>query len=362
MNPLLNPMNKSLITLAFILATACCSVASVQAQSTLTPVQQRITDEAIVADQKAYEQLEERLHALNEGGRPVRDYHMAKAQCWLDVSLHEYTRNDRSPFPQGALTESEKLIVGMEKKVTPLPTDTPLINGAVRLRPDLWARTQALQVHAGFACAAQKAACADVELVHAGNEHNQQQWRHAKPYVQMAEDLIAQAESAASNCLPPAAVPLACPVAATPSCVVPAPTTAPAPEKLQLSAAVVFNFDRFTQPEMRPQSQASLKDLIRQTQGEKVKVQEILLTGHADRLNSTGKKDYNQELSRKRAETVRQLLVEAGLPAAIVSYEYLGDTRPVVKCDGKFKTTAELEECLLPNRRVEVQLIGVRAP
>ena len=68
----------------------------------------------------------------------MRDYHLSKAQCWLDVSFHEYTRNDRSAFPQEALDQSVRLIALMEQKASPLPNDTPLVNGADKLRPDLW--------------------------------------------------------------------------------------------------------------------------------------------------------------------------------------------------------------------------------
>ena len=163
-------------------------VSTAHAQQTqLTPARDRITDEAIHADLTGYEHTQGRIQALNDGGRPVRDYHLSKAQCWLDVSFHEYSRNDRSAFPQEALTESEKLIVGMEQGVTPLPTDTPLVNGAARVREDLWKRLGAVHGTPGFACAQQAVACGEVELVHAGNEFNQQQWRHAKPYIQIAE-------------------------------------------------------------------------------------------------------------------------------------------------------------------------------
>jgi OOP family OmpA-OmpF porin len=42
----------------------------------------------------------------------------------------------------------------------------------------------------GWPCAQAKTACGEVELVHAGHEQAQLGWRHAKPYVQIAEDLI----------------------------------------------------------------------------------------------------------------------------------------------------------------------------
>ena len=348
----LNTMKKT-FALCLLVAGLCAA----QAQTSLNPSQDRISDSAIAADQAAYEQLQGRIHALNEGGRRVRDYHLSKAQCWLDVSLLEYTRNDRSAFPQAAMTESEKLIVAMERKATPLPMDTPLLNGAAHLRPDLWARALGLQGHAGFACAQRQAACAEVELVHAGNEHNQQQWRHAKPYVQIAEDLLAQGEAAASGCLPPVVV---APVPPPEPPVPLAPKAASVP--VALSASVVFNFDRYDASQIRASGRDSLNAMLNQLRTGEVKVASIRLLGHADRLNSTGQKDYNLQLSRQRAQTVRQLLIDAGLPAEAMAYEYLGDTQPVAQCQAKFKGTSELEECLLPNRRVEVQLLGTRTP
>ncbi|HSX65576.1 MAG TPA: hypothetical protein VLF15_12660, partial [Pseudoxanthomonas sp.] len=96
--------------LGIAVAASLAVVAAVNAQqTTLVPQQARITDEAIHADLSGYGQTQGRIQALNDAGRPVRDYHLSKAQCWLDVSFHEYTRNDRSDFPQAALTESEKL-------------------------------------------------------------------------------------------------------------------------------------------------------------------------------------------------------------------------------------------------------------
>jgi hypothetical protein len=159
----------------------------------LNPPAARISDRAIHADYQTYEQAQARIKALNDGGRPLRDYHLAKAQCWLDASFHEYSRNDRSAFPQQALDQSLNLVLLMEQKAASLPMDTPLVNEADRLRPDLWAQADTLKAHAGRACVAQRVACAEVALVHAGNEHRQQGWRHARPYVQMAEDQLQQA-------------------------------------------------------------------------------------------------------------------------------------------------------------------------
>jgi len=336
----------SALCLALVWASAGAQTAP-GAGTQLKPAAQRISDEAIHADMQAYQTLQERIHQLNERGVLVRDYHLSKAQCWLDVSLHEYTRNDRSAFPQEAMTESEKLIVALENKATPLPMDTPMVNGAARLRPDLWARTDALKKDAGFSCAWQQVSCAEVELVHAGNEHNQQQWRHAKPYVQIAEDLVAQANTLVAQCpkAPVAPVKIVLPV--TP---------------VALSMRVLFDFDESSAQHIRSASRAELDALVARVKRDGIRIESLTLFGHADRLNETGDKAYNQQLSQKRVETVRDLLLARGLAVSSITVEAKGDTEQVKACQAKFSQPAELQECLLPNRRVQVDLTGVLVP
>lgn len=335
--------------LPLLLASAFCAAAAVAQTggTTLAPEKARISDPVIQADYDGYLALQERIKKLNDGGRRVADYHLSKAQCWLDVSFHEYTRNDRGPFPQAALTESEKLVVAMERGVAPLPDDTPLVGEAVMLRPDLWARARALRGEGGFECAAQKTACAEVELVHAGNEHAQQQWRHAKPYVQKAEDLIAQASSEAASCRDAAARAAVVPAA------VPATVAA---RQLWFGAEVVFAFDRSGVADIRPASRAQLEALAERLKRDGLVVESIELVGHADRLNSTGNAAYNQALSEKRVATVRDELVRLGVDPARISTSARGDGTPVVDCSGRGLSQAALRECLLPNRRVDVQV------
>lgn len=338
-----------------------------QAATTLTPPKDRISDTAIQADHQSYEALQARIKGLNDRGRPLRDYHLSKAQCWLDVSLHEYTRNDRSAFPQAALTESEKLVQGMERGTDALPMDTTLVNDAARLRPDLWERATALKGHAGFRCAQQKLACAEVELVHAGNEHNQQQWRHARPYVQTAEDLLGEARELAEACavpVPPAVAvvaPAAAVAVAAAAAVAPAPApTAPRPE-LQLATGVLFSFDRHDAAGIKAFSAVQLQELVARVQRERLVVRAVQLSGHADRLKHGAQPDYNQRLSEKRVATVKAALVKLGLDGALIQTAARGDAVQVLRCEQHFKRPADLQECLLPNRRVEV-LIEARRP
>lgn len=332
-------MNNTVITsrslrplLAIALSAAVVAGASAQ-QTRLTPQAQRITDEAVHADLDGYGQLQGRIQGLNDGGRPIRDYHLSKAQCWLDVSFHEYTRNDRSDFPQEAMTESEKLIVDMEGNVSPMPTDTPLVNEAKYLRDDLWQRLRLIHGTPGFACAQQKVACGEVELVHAGNEFNQQQWRHSKPYIQIAEDLVNEAEALARQCdVGPAA---------------------PARPAGPLIANVLFEFDLDQYRDIRTYSLESVDRALATIQNEKLTLSGVALVGHADRMQGRGF-DYNQGLSQRRAKTVEELLIGRGIDPAMIRYEYRGDTQQVQACEG-VKPRAALLECLLPNRRVEVR-------
>jgi OmpA-OmpF porin, OOP family len=347
------------------LIAACLALASLgaAAQTVLQPSAQRLSDAAISADQRGYEAMQARIKAVNDAGRALRDYHLAKAQCWLDVSFHEYTRNDRGAFPQAALAQSESLVQAMQAGTTPLPMDTPLVAGAQRLREDLWQRANALRGHAGWSCAAAKTACAEVELVHAGHEHAQIGWRHAKPYVQIAEDLLADAQTLAQQC--PTAAPA--PVAARPVAVpAPAPVVLPPPPPpaaavitapLTLMAQVIFRFDRAQQADILPASLASLQTLVQRVKGERLVVQSIGLAGHADRLNGSGKPDYNQRLSERRVETVRKLLVAQGVDVTRLRTEALGDRTPALACDAP---KSALPECLTPNRRVEVSVTALR--
>ncbi|MFT3665545.1 OmpA family protein [Piscinibacter sp.] len=350
-------------TLAATALAAFCGTAFAQGTqqqpATLAPEAARISDGVIQQDHKVFETVQARIKSLNDGGRRVADYHLSKAQCWLDVSFHEYTRNDRSQFPQAALTESDKLVIAMENKVQPLPMDTPLVNGAARLRPDLWERLTVVQRSSGFNCAMQRAACAEVELVHAGNEFNQQGWRHAKPYVQMAEDMVAEAEQRASTCNP-APAPAVAPPAPAPAAVPCAPCAAAEDRRVRLFANVVFAFDRHGRADIRAGSREQLDEMLATIRREKLTVESVELAGHADRLNSTGNPAYNQKLSERRAETVRALLVERGIPAQAITATAVGDTQQVEGCERTKSSQPALQECLLPNRRVTVNVTATR--
>ncbi len=354
------------LALCTLVLSGCATSAGQQSNSsTAAGEKQSTTDQAIQSDYDNYAAEQGRIQALNDSGKHrVASYSLAKAQCWLDVSLHEYTRNDRSNFPRLAFEESFKITDYLGKggavgAAGNPALQTPLVNDAAKLRQDLWDAAAKLKGHAGWRCAEQKTACAEVELVHAGNEFNQQQWRHAKPYVQIAEDLIGDAQKAAEACIAPPApmvakaapAPVVVPVAPVPAAAVP----------VNASANVLFSFDKRDMPNVRSYTKDQLDTLIGQVKGGAITVSSIKLIGHADRLNSTGDANYNVKLSQDRVNTIKNYMVSAGVPANLINTEFKADTTQIEACTkAKFRSTAELQECLLPNRRVEVLLSGVR--
>lgn len=65
---------------------------------------------------------------------------------------------------------------------------------------------------------------------------------------------------------------------------------------------------------------------------------------------------HNRRLSQRRAESVRQLLIGAGVPAAAVSARGMGESSTADCSDAE--PGAELVACLAPDRRVEIQVTG----
>lgn len=345
MTPTKIPMN-ALIPLASLLAMGLAQAATPTLPTApLAMPQLRISDQAVSADQQAYRLLQERIKKLNDGGVRVGDYYLSKAQCWLDVSFHEYTRNDRSAFPLQALQESAKIVAALEDGSTPNPGDaTPLVNKATRLRDDLWSGFGTLRESPGFACAAQKVACGEVELVHAGNEYKQQGWRHANPYVQLAEDAQAAARSAAAAC--PADKP-------KPPEILPPRIEH---ERITLDMDALFRFDKAGAADVLPQGVEKIRELAARLKQGYVQIDTLSVTGHTDRLGSDS---YNQALSERRALTVKQLLREQGIANVISAYGK-GKAEPVAACD-KVAPRAALIACLQPNRRVEIELTGIKS-
>ena len=140
----------------------------------------------------------------------------------------------------------------------------------------------------------------------------------------------------------PVAAPAAIKSEETPKAVVIPPPIA----KVSLTTDTSFGFDQAT---LRPEGMDRLKKL--QTELQNAKVDSILATGHTD---SIGKASYNQKLSIRRAQAVKDYLIKLGIPSDRIFIDGKGATQPVA--------SNKTSQGRARNRRVDVEVIGTKAP
>jgi len=83
----------------------------------------------------------------------------------------------------------------------------------------------------------------------------------------------------------------------------------------------------------------------------------VIVTGHTDRI---GTLKHNMKLSERRAITVKDYIVSKGVDQKLIFWEGKGPKQPIPVtkfCDNKMKRK-QLIECLAPNRRVTVEVVG----
>jgi OOP family OmpA-OmpF porin len=137
----------------------------------------------------------------------------------------------------------------------------------------------------------------------------------------------------------------------------PPPPPAPTSEKVTFAADALFDFDKAV---LRADGKAKLDDLVSKLAG--VSLEVIIAVGFTDRL---GPLAHNQKLSVARAQAVKDYLVSKGIEPNRIYTEGKGPANPVKQCPdpspkGEVRNFKQLVECLQPNRRVEVEVVGTR--
>jgi len=92
-----------------------------------------------------------------------------------------------------------------------------------------------------------------------------------------------------------------------------------------------------------------------------VRVGAVVVTGHTDRIGSLA---YNQGLSERRAVVVKDYLIKKGVDQKLIFWEGKAFKQPIPVtkfCDDKMQRK-QLIECLAPNRRVTVEVVGRADP
>ena len=133
-----------------------------------------------------------------------------------------------------------------------------------------------------------------------------------------------------------------------------APTAKPTGDKITVAADALFDFDKAV---LRPEGMKKLDEVA--AKSKEIKLEVILAVGHTDRFGSLA---HNIKLSERRAAAVRTYLVSKGVDANRIYTEGKGPKNPVTKpdqCPGKV-ATKKVIECLQPDRRVDIELIGTK--
>lgn len=149
-----------------------------------------------------------------------------------------------------------------------------------------------------------------------------------------------------------AAAPAAKPVAVAAVAPAPAPIK-PLPQKISFSGDALFAFDKSV---LKPEGKVMLDELAGQLDG--ATYDNIIATGHTDRFGSNA---YNQKLSERRAQAVKDYLVSKNVQAGRIDAEGKGETQPVTKAgDCRGAKSARVIACLQPDRRVDIEMKGTK--
>jgi OOP family OmpA-OmpF porin len=173
-------------------------------------------------------------------------------------------------------------------------------------------------------------------------------WTPAMAIVECDPDLVPKPAPA------PAPAPAVAPPPPPPPPPAPPPAPAPAPQvqKITLASKALFDFDKAV---LKPEGMAAIDSEIIAKLKDVQKLELVLVTGHTDRI---GTQAYNQKLSERRADAVRNYLVSKGVAKDKIETLGMGKTQPVPGVTCTMTATKELIACLAPNRRVEVEVKG----
>lgn len=120
--------------------------------------------------------------------------------------------------------------------------------------------------------------------------------------------------------------------------------------KITIQADTLFDFDKAI---IKPEGKAVLDSIVASTQG--IRVEIFAIVGYTDKIGSA---KYNDKLSEKRANVVKSYFVAKGISEDLIITQGRGKSNPVTgkSCNGKFGN--KLIECLAPDRRAIIEIIG----
>ncbi len=129
--------------------------------------------------------------------------------------------------------------------------------------------------------------------------------------------------------------------------------------KFTLQAGALFKFDKADEQNMLIKGKQEIKAVVDEINNATAKISRIDVIGYTD---PDGTETYNQLLSAQRAQSVKNLMVNYGLPAESIFQEGRGKTNLLISdCAAKHANNrTERLACNQPNRRVEIILYGTQ--
>lgn len=124
-------------------------------------------------------------------------------------------------------------------------------------------------------------------------------------------------------------------------------------KKYQLGADALFAFDKSELYNLNSKGRDDLNNLISELKKLK-EIKSIYISGYTDHIGSN---NYNVILSQKRANTIRKYLIKEGLDSNLITAQGFGKSDSIKQCNNQLSKT-QLINCLQPNRRIEIEVIG----
>jgi OOP family OmpA-OmpF porin len=123
----------------------------------------------------------------------------------------------------------------------------------------------------------------------------------------------------------------------------PAPPPMPVYEKHTVSATALFDFDKAA---LKPAGEEAIHGIDEEIKASGSKVLAVNVVGYTD---SVGTEEYNQELSVRRANAVKEYMVSESIDPGLINVKGMGEADPVASN----ATDAGRAE----NRRVEISVV-----
>jgi OmpA-OmpF porin, OOP family len=176
----------------------------------------------------------------------------------------------------------------------------------------------------------------------------------------------AAAAAACKQCTPdlcPKPAPAAKPAPAPAAKPAPKPEAKPAPKPKPQYDNVELKIElqgiAFNKTELTADNKKELDEFLAKEVKPLATIGAFIITGHTDRI---GSEKYNKKLSEQRALGAKDYVVSKGIDQKLIFWEGKGPKQPIPVtkfCENKMKR-AQLIECLAPNRRVTIEVVGTK--